>query len=72
MLLLDMQPTATVHGTLEDLLVTCAPVGRTVSEGTCLVCEGETFRVDLRSGYGAWACRECGSLLEDDSSSAAA
>ncbi len=67
MLLLDMHPAAPHTGTLEDLLAAWAPSTRDATEGTCLVCEGETFRVELRGGPEAWACRECGSVLEHES-----
>lgn len=62
MMTVDM-PTVTT--TLEDLLAAWCPTERIESEGICLVCAGETHRVELRGGTGAWACRECGSVLED-------
>ena len=51
-------------GTLEDLLEAWASPARAV-DGVCLVCAGETLRVELRGGVHAHACRECGSVLED-------
>jgi len=54
-----------VTTTLEDLLAAWCPTGAGDADATCLVCAGETHRVELRSGLGAWACRECGSVLED-------
>jgi hypothetical protein len=66
MLLLDMHPASPVIGTLEDLLAACAPHGDRGTEGSCVVCHGETLRIELRGGAGAWACRECGSVLEDE------
>jgi ribosomal protein L37AE/L43A len=66
MLLLDMDATAPATRTLEELLAAWAdlhaPAG---AAGTCVVCAGETLRVERRGGHAAWACRECGSLLED-------
>jgi hypothetical protein len=50
-------------GTLEDLLEAWASPAAT--EGVCLVCAGETLRVELRGGVPAHACRECGTVLED-------
>lgn len=71
MLLLDMQSAAPIATTLEDLLAACAPLDRGAHEGTCLACAGETIRVERRGGIGAWACRECGSVLEDEAPDAA-
>jgi ribosomal protein L37AE/L43A len=51
---------------LDELLASWASHDHTTTEGTCVVCEGETFRVELRGGVRAWACRECGSVLEDE------
>jgi hypothetical protein len=71
MLLLDVDATAPATRTLEELLAAwaapCAPTG---ADGTCLVCAGETLRVERRGGTGAWACRECGSVLEDEPAAA--
>jgi hypothetical protein len=72
MLLIDMDVTAPVTGTLEDLIAAWAPHDHAVTDGTCVVCEGETFRVELRGGLRAWACRECGSVLEDEPAAVAA
>jgi hypothetical protein len=62
MMVVDMPAVST---TLEDLLAAWSPDGHPDGEATCLVCAGETHRVELRSGVRAWACRECGSILED-------
>jgi ribosomal protein L37AE/L43A len=70
MLLLDMHPAAPTTSTLEQLLEAWAPHDHAVT-GTCVVCEGETFRVERRGGLQAWACRECGSVLEDEVAPAA-
>jgi len=32
----------------------------------CLVCDGETIRVQRRSGAAAFVCRECGTSLADE------
>ena len=66
MLLLDMHTTAATITTLDELLAAWATHAQTTTEGTCVVCEGETFRVELRGTASAWACRECGSVLEDE------
>lgn len=62
MMTVDM-PTVTTS--LEDLLAAWCPSDHAETAGICLVCAGETHRIELRGGAGAWACRECGSLLED-------
>mgnify|MGYP003335552522 FL=1 len=51
-------------GTLEDLLAAWASPDR-ATDGVCVVCAGETLRIELRGGAQAHACRECGSVLED-------
>lgn len=66
MLLLDMHSVAPAATTLDELLASWASHDHATTEGTCVVCEGETFRVELRGGLQAWACRECGSVLEDE------
>ncbi len=71
MLLLDMQSAAPIATTLEGLIAAWAPLDRSAHEGTCLACAGETIRVERRGGIGAWACRECGSVLEDEALDAA-
>lgn len=63
MLTADMHVELPATGTLEDLLAAWAAPAAT--EGVCLVCAGETLRVELRGGVSAHACRECGSVLED-------
>ncbi len=71
MLLLDVDATAPATRTLEELIAAwAAPRAPAGHEGTCLVCAGETLRVELRGGTGAWACRECGSVLEDEPAAA--
>jgi len=66
MLLLDVDATAPAIRTLEELVAAwSAPHAPAGADGTCLVCAGETLRVEQRGGAGAWACRECGSVLED-------
>ena len=52
-------------GTLEDLLDAWAPHDRAAVDGVCLVCAGETLRIERRGGVPAHACRECGTVLED-------
>ena len=64
MLTADMHVDLPTTGTLEDLLEAWAAPERAV-DGVCLVCAGETLRVELRGGAHAHACRECGSVLED-------
>ena len=63
MLSVEMHVDLPTTGTLEDLLEAWASPAAT--EGVCLVCAGETLRVELRGGVPAHACRECGSVLED-------
>ena len=53
-------------GTLEELLAAWAPHDHTAVDGVCMVCAGETLRVERRGGAIAHACRECGSVLEVD------
>ncbi len=66
MLTADMHATIPMTGSLQDLLDAWAPHDRSAVDGVCVVCEGETLRVELRGGVHAHACRECGSVLEDD------
>ncbi len=66
MLTVEMQATVPTTGTLQELLDAWAPHDRSAVDGVCVVCEGETFRVELRGGRTAHACRECGSVLEDE------
>ena len=61
-----MRIDAPMTGTLEDLLAAWAPRDRAAGDAICVVCAGETLRVELRGGVPACACRECGSVLEDD------
>lgn len=72
MLTVDMHATLPMTGTLQDLLDAWAPHAHGAVDGVCVVCEGETFRVELRGGRHAHACRECGSVLEDESAHVAA
>ena len=66
MLTADMHATIPMTGSLQDLLDAWAPHDHSAVDGVCVVCEGETFRVELRGGFRAHACRECGSVLEDE------
>jgi hypothetical protein len=66
MLATDMHATIPMTGTLEELLAAWAPRDHASHDGVCVVCEGETFRVELRGGLPAQACRACGSVLEDE------
>ena len=50
-----------------ELLAAWAPRDHASHDCVCVVCEGETFRVELRGGLPAQACRACGSVLEDES-----
>ncbi len=65
MLLIEMETAAPTITCLDELLALWAGHDHAVTDGTCVVCEGETFRVERRGGAQAWACRECGSVLED-------
>lgn len=66
MITAEMSVETETAGTLEDLLAAWAPHDHTAVDGVCMVCAGETLRVELRSGAAAHACRECGSVLEID------